>query len=211
MRIILLGAPGAGKGTQAEFISKRYHIPAISTGNMIRAAVQSGSALGRKIQGIIDQGQLVPDDIVIEMIRERLSHPDCADGYLLDGFPRTIPQAEALTKMGLAVDVLLSIDVDDREILRRMTGRRICLLCGATFHVESNPPKESGICDKCGATLSIRNDDALSTVEKRLAVYHSQTEPIKDYYAALGKLKSVNGIGSVEAVSQAIFALLGEA
>jgi len=211
MRIILLGAPGAGKGTQAEFISEHFRIPAISTGNMIRAAVASGSALGRKIQCIIDKGLLVPDDIVIEMIRERLSLPDCKDGYLLDGFPRTLPQVEALSELGIDVDVLLSIDVDDDEILRRMTGRRICLSCGATYHVDSNPPLQPGICGKCGEGLSIRKDDALETVEKRLAVYHSQTEPIKEHYAARNKLKTVNGVGGVEEVSKSIFAILGEA
>ena len=209
MRIILLGAPGAGKGTQAAFIATRYNIPAVSTGNMLRAAIASGSALGQKAKQYIDGGQLVPDEIVIAMVKERLLMADCAQGYLLDGFPRTLLQAKALSDMDIVIDVLLSIEVDDKAVIERISGRRSCLACGAAYHTVSNPPQVADVCDKRGQSLCIREDDVPETIKNRLAVYHKQTEPIKAYYAAMDKVKTVDGVGSVEQVAQRVFEVLG--
>ena len=209
MRIILLGAPGAGKGTQAAFISERCDIPAISTGNMLRAVIASGSALGQKAREYIDRGQLVPDELVIAMVRDRLLEADCAYGYLLDGFPRTVPQAEALTDMGIVIDVLLSIEVDDEAVIERISGRRSCQACGMAYHIVSNPPHVADVCDKCSRPLVTREDDVPETIKNRLAVYHAQTEPIKAYYASRGVLKTVDGMGSVEQVAQRVFEVLG--
>ncbi len=193
MKLILLGAPGAGKGTQAEIICKKYNIPTISTGNIIRAAIKNGTEMGLKAKACVDSGNLVSDDVVIGIIRERLAEDDCKNGFVLDGFPRTIPQAEALDAMGIEMDKVLSIEVSDEKILRRMSGRRVCLTCGATYHIEDKKPKTEGICDHCGEALVIRADDAPETVLDRLNVYHEQTEPLKAYYAKTGKLVTVEG------------------
>ena len=193
MNLILLGAPGAGKGTQAEVICSKLSIPAISTGNMIRAALKSGSELGKKVQSYMDAGELVPDDVVIDIIRERLVEPDCAGGFVLDGFPRTIAQAEALDKMGVKVDRVIDIDVADECIIARMSGRRVCEKCGASYHLLYKQPKQEGICDACAGTLVQRKDDHPDTVAQRLRVYHEQTEPLKEYYARQSKLRVVEG------------------
>ena len=193
MNLILLGAPGAGKGTQAEVISKHLSIPTISTGNIIREALKSGSGMGREAKKFVDAGQLVPDDVVIGIIRERLAEKDCEDGFILDGFPRTIPQAEALDRMGVVIDRVIDIEVADETIARRMTGRRVCPGCGSSYHLEYKPPKETGVCDSCGDTLIQRKDDHPDTVQDRLTVYHEQTEPLKSYYAASDKLYIVEG------------------
>lgn len=193
MKLILLGAPGAGKGTQAENISKRYNIPAISTGDIIRAAIKSGSELGKQVKAFIDAGQLVPDATVIDIIKDRLAQPDCENGFILDGFPRTIPQAEALDALSVNIDFALSIEVADERIVQRMSGRRACLSCGKTYHLEYKPSKDNIHCDDCGDTLVIRNDDKPETVLERLKVYHDQTEPLKAYYKAQSKLLIVEG------------------
>ena len=193
MNLILLGAPGAGKGTQAEVISETLKIPTISTGNMIREALKSGTEMGRKAKEYVDAGKLVPDDVVIGIIKERLAQPDCADGFILDGFPRTIPQAEALDRMGILIDRVSDIEVDDETIARRVSGRRACPGCGATYHVDYKRPTVEGVCDRCGDTLVQRKDDHPDTVRERLHVYHEQTEPLKSYYAAAGKLTIVEG------------------
>lgn len=193
MKLILLGAPGAGKGTQAEIISEKYNIPTVSTGNIIRAALKNGTEMGIKAKSYIDAGELVPDDVVIGIIKERLSESDCENGYILDGFPRTIPQAEALDEMGFGIDAALSIEVADGEIVKRMSGRRVCEKCGASYHTEYKKPAIDGICNSCGGKLVIRKDDEPETVKNRLNVYHEQTEPLKDYYRAGGKLLTVEG------------------
>ena len=193
MNLILLGAPGAGKGTQAEILCERLGIPTISTGNMIREALKSGTEMGRKAKEYVDAGKLVPDDVVIGIIKERLAQPDCADGFILDGFPRTIPQAEALDRMGILIDRVIDIEVDDETIARRVSGRRACPGCGATYHVDYKRPTVEGVCDRCGDTLVQRKDDHPDTVRERLHVYHEQTEPLKSYYAAAGKLTIVEG------------------
>jgi adenylate kinase len=193
MRIVLLGAPGAGKGTQAEVISREKNIPTISTGNIIRDALKSGSELGKKARKHIEAGHLVPDDIVIDVIRERLSQPDCKNGFILDGFPRTIPQAEALERMGVHIDRVIEIDVDDEVIARRMSGRRVCPSCGTSYHIEHKQPKKRDVCDNCGDTLVQREDDRPETVRERLRVYHEQTAPLKNYYATRNKLYVVKG------------------
>ena len=193
MRLILLGAPGAGKGTQAENISKRYNIPAISTGDMIRAAIKSGSELGSKVKSFIAAGHLVPDETVIEIIKERLTHDDCKNGFILDGFPRTIPQAQALDALGVEIDFALSIEVEDERIVQRMSGRRVCPSCGMSYHIEYKQSKDNKTCDGCGNELVIRNDDKPETVKERLKVYHEQTEPLKAFYQAKGKLITVQG------------------
>ena len=209
MKLILLGAPGAGKGTQADILSKKLNIPTISTGNMLRAAISNGTAVGMEAKSYMDKGQLVPDSVIIGIVKERLAEPDCAKGFILDGMPRTIPQAEALRDNGIDFDAVVSLEISDDEIVERMSGRRVCPKCGATFHVVSNPPKTEGVCDACGEALIIRPDDAPETVQSRLDVYHAQTEPLKDFYAKLGNLRSVENAGSIEAVSQAIFRALG--
>ena len=209
MKLILLGAPGAGKGTQADVLSHKLGIPTISTGNMLRAAIANGSAVGLEAKSYMDNGQLVPDSVIIGIVKERLAEPDCANGFILDGMPRTIPQAEALEANDIRFDAVVSLEISDEEIIGRMSGRRVCPKCGATFHVVSNPPKTEGVCDVCGEALIIRPDDAPETVQSRLDVYHAQTEPLKDFYARLGNLRSVENAGSIEAVSAAIFRALG--
>ena len=201
MMLILLGAPGAGKGTQAEQICQRLHIPAISTGNILREALKSGTELGLKAKSFMDAGNLVPDDVVIDMLKERISEPDCKDGFILDGFPRTIPQAEALDAMGVSIDRVIDIEVPDEKIVTRMSGRRVCEKCGASYHLVYNPPKVEGVCDKCAGALVQRKDDSAETVRDRLTVYHNQTEPLKSYYAAQGKLFQVDGDRDVAVVS----------
>lgn len=208
MKLILLGAPGAGKGTQAEFISEKCNIPTISTGNIIRAALKNGTEMGKVAKSYIDAGELVPDEVVIGIVKERLSESDCANGYILDGFPRTIPQAEALDQMGDTVDTVLSIDVEDAEIVKRMSGRRVCEKCGASYHTEYKIPEKEGICNLCGGNLVIRKDDEPATVLNRLEVYHQQTEPLMAYYEAQGKLISVKGADTVEETTKAVFKAL---
>ena len=208
MRLILLGAPGAGKGTQAEILSKILNIPTISTGNILRAAMKNGTPVGVRAKEYVEAGKLVPDDVIIGIIQERLAEEDCKDGYILDGVPRTIPQAEAMESMGIAIDKALSIEVEDDVIVERMSGRRTCKNCSATFHVVNNPPKVDGVCDFCGGELGIRKDDAPETVKARLATYHRDTEPLKAFYAERGKLVTVDnqpGIGEMtEAIRKAL-------
>ena len=193
MKLILLGAPGAGKGTQAEVICKALNIPAISTGNIIREALAQGTEMGLKAKSFMDAGQLVPDDVVIGIIKERLAKDDCANGFILDGFPRTIPQAEALDAMGVIIDKVIDIEVPDEKIAARMSGRRVCKDCGSSYHLEYKAPKAEGVCDACKGELIQRKDDAPETVLDRLAVYHKQTEPLKDYYSKKGILRIVEG------------------
>ena len=209
MKLILLGAPGAGKGTQADILSKKLNIPTISTGNMLRAAISNGTKVGLEAKSYMDKGALVPDSVIIGIVKERLAESDCANGYILDGMPRTIPQAEALRDNGIDFDAVVSLEISDDEIVARMSGRWVCPKCGATFHVVSNPPKKEGICDACGAELIIRPDDAPETVRARLETYHEQTEPLKQFYAEMGNLRSVANAGSIEAVSRGIFQALG--
>lgn len=213
MKIIMLGAPGAGKGTQAKKIAAKYQIPHISTGDIFRANIKGGTELGMKAKTFMDQGMLVPDEITIGMLMDRIHEADCANGYVLDGFPRTIPQAESLTKalkeMGESIDYAVNVDVPDENIVSRMGGRRACVSCGATYHVEFNPPKKEGICDTCGEKLVLRDDDKPETVQKRLNVYHDQTQPLIDYYAEAGVLKEVDGTKNMEEVFSDITAILG--
>ena len=209
MRLVLLGAPGAGKGTQAEILSKLMGIPTISTGNILRAAMKNGTPVGLAAKSYVEAGKLVPDEVIIGIIQERLAQPDCAKGYILDGVPRTIPQAQTMEDMGIEIDCALSIEVDDDVIVRRMSGRRTCKDCSATFHVENNPPKVEGKCDFCGGELTIRADDAPETVKKRLATYHKETEPLKAFYAERGKLRLVDNQPSIEATTEAIRSVLG--
>ncbi|MBM6921115.1 adenylate kinase [Phocea massiliensis] len=193
MNLILLGAPGAGKGTQAEVICDKLSIPAISTGNLIREAIKNQTELGMAVKQYIEAGQLVPDDVVIQMVKERLAKDDCKNGFILDGFPRTVPQAEALDKMGIIIDKVIDIEVSDEEITKRLSGRRVCEGCGASYHTAFKPTKVEGICDKCGAKTVQRTDDHPDTVKERLNVYHAQTEPLIAYYKAQGKLYPVEG------------------
>ena len=202
MKIIFLGAPGAGKGTQADILAEKLGIPTISTGAIIREALKCGTEMGLKAKKFIEAGELVPDDVVIGIIKERLAKSDCQNGFILDGFPRTVPQAEALDAMGVELDKVVSIEVPDEVIVERMSGRRVCAKCGASYHVLFNPSKDGKSCDKCGEELSLRKDDAPEVVKSRLEVYHSTTEPLKDYYAAKGKLSLVDGVGSVEEISK---------
>jgi len=192
MNLILMGAPGAGKGTQSSKISAKYNIPAVSTGDMLRAAVKAGTKLGISAKEYMDAGKLVPDEVVVGIIKDHLSTEACANGFILDGFPRTIPQAEALEKMGVKIDVVLSIEVPDEKIIARMSGRRVCA-CGASYHVEYIKPQVDGVCDKCGGQLYIRDDDREETVANRLKTYHAQTEPLKDFYSERGNLICVEG------------------
>lgn len=216
MRLILLGAPGAGKGTQATFICQKYGIPQISTGDMLRAAVKAGTPLGIEAKKIMDSGALVSDDLIINLVKERLAQPDCARGFLFDGFPRTIPQAEAMKQAGVNIDYVVEIEVADSEIIQRMSGRRVHLSSGRTYHVTFNPPKVAGKDDITGEDLVQRPDDAEETVKKRLAVYHDQTKPLVDYYASWAKAGDANapkyvnipGVGSVENIRDQIFAAL---
>lgn len=207
MKLILLGAPGAGKGTQAANICAKYGIPAISTGDALRAAIKEGTQLGLEAKSYMDAGKLVPDEVVIGLIKEKLASDSCKNGFILDGFPRSIPQAEALDAMGIKMDVVLSLEVADEKIVERMSGRRVCH-CGASYHVAYLPPKTEGICDKCGAELYIRDDDAEATVRKRLDTFHAQTEPLKDYYGAQGILVTVQGCEEVEDTSAAVLEAL---
>lgn len=193
MKLILLGAPGAGKGTQAEVICKHLGIPAISTGNILREALKSGTEMGLKAKSFMDAGQLVPDDVVIGIIKDRLQEPDCKNGFVLDGFPRTIPQAEALDASGITIDRVIEIEVSDDKIVARMSGRRVCESCGASYHLLYKKPEQDGVCTQCGGTLVQRKDDHPDTVKDRLRVYHEQTEPLKGYYEKQGKLKVVVG------------------
>ncbi len=209
MKLILLGAPGAGKGTQAEILCKKLGIPTISTGNILRAAIKDGTPTGLKAKSYMDAGKLVPDEVIIGIISERLEKPDCAGGYILDGVPRTIAQAEALEKAGIQFDAVVSIEVSEEEILRRMTGRRVCEACGASYNVNAIPPRVEGICDNCGGKLIQRKDDTPETVRARLAVYHKETEPLVDFYAQRGLLRSVKVSGDKETIFRAILAALG--
>ena len=193
MNLILLGAPGAGKGTQAEVICNALNIPAISTGNILREAIKNGTALGMEAKSYMDGGNLVPDEIVISILKERLAAADCANGFILDGFPRTVPQAEALDAMGVRIDKVVDIEVADEKIMQRLSGRRVCEDCGASYHLEYKPSKVEGVCNKCGGNTVLRKDDHPDTVKARLVVYHEQTEPLKDYYLKTGKLVVVEG------------------
>lgn len=209
MKLIMLGAPGAGKGTQAEILSKKLGVPTISTGNILRAAVKAGTPIGLKAKSFMDAGALVPDDVIIGIIAEALQGPDCANGYILDGVPRTIPQAEAMEQQGVEIDWALDIEVDDNTIVERMAGRRTCEACGASFHVVNNPPKQEGICDVCGKELTIRKDDAPETVKARLDTYHKKTEPLIAFYQERGKLKIVDNQPTIEATTSEIEKALG--
>lgn len=213
MKIIMLGAPGAGKGTQAKKIAEKYTVPHISTGDIFRANIKEGTELGLKAKQFMDQGLLVPDEVTIGMLLDRIHQEDCKNGYVLDGFPRTIPQAESLTEalagMGEAIDYAIDVDVPDENIVNRMAGRRACLKCGATYHVEFAPPKKEGICDVCGSELVLRDDDKPETVQKRLSVYHEQTQPLIDYYKEKGVLHSVDGTQAMDAVFESITEILG--
>ena len=213
MKIIMLGAPGAGKGTQAKKISEKYQIPHISTGDIFRSNIKEGTELGRKAKGYMDQGALVPDELTIGMLIDRIQKEDCNDGYVLDGFPRTIPQAESLKKaiseMGQKIDSAINVDVPDENIINRMSGRRACISCGATYHIVYNPSKVSNVCDVCGAELVLRDDDKPETVKKRLSVYHDQTQPLIDYYGKDGVLVNVDGTQELSKVFSDIVSILG--
>ena len=213
MKIIMLGAPGAGKGTQAKKIADKYQVPHISTGDIFRANIKNGTELGKKAKTYMDQGLLVPDELVVDLVVDRLAQEDCANGCVLDGFPRTIPQAEsldaALAAKGDAIDFAIDVDVPDENIINRMSGRRACVACGATYHIVHIPTKVEGICDRCGEALILRDDDKPETVKKRLDVYHEQTQPLIDYYTSKNVLKSVDGTQDMEAVFQAIVDILG--
>ena len=208
MNLILLGAPGAGKGTQAELLVERLGIPSISTGNMLREAMANGSELGKQVKSLMDAGALVPDDVIMSIVAERVAQPDCKNGFILDGVPRTLAQAEALEKHGVHIDHVVSIEVADSEIEGRMTGRRVCGKCGASYHVAANPPKTEAVCDHCGAELIIRKDDKPETVRHRLAVYHETTEVLKNFYEKLGKLRLVNGSQSIEGAFEDILKVI---
>ena len=209
MKLILLGAPGAGKGTQAERLCKELNVPTISTGNILRAAIKNGTPTGLKAKSFMDAGHLVPDEVIIGIITERLAEQDCANGYILDGVPRTIAQAEAMEQAGIVFDAVVSIEISDETIMERMSGRRVCETCGASYHLVAVPPKQEGVCDKCGGKLIQRKDDAPETVKARLEVYHKETEPLKDFYAKRGLLKSVENQPTVAETSQAILHALG--
>ena len=209
MKLILLGAPGAGKGTQAEILSRMCNVPTISTGSILRAAMKNGTPVGLKAKEYVESGKLVPDDVIIGIVRERVAENDCNNGYILDGMPRTIPQAQALEDAGIDFDAALSIEISDETIVERMAGRRVCKDCGATYHVVNIPPKVEGKCDNCGGELIIRKDDAPETVKDRLSVYHRETEPLKDYYASRGLLKSIDNQVSVEETTKVVIKALG--
>ena len=209
MNMILLGAPGAGKGTQAELLVEKLSIPAISTGNMLREAMKNGSELGQKVKKFMDEGSLVPDDVILDIVAERVAKDDCANGFILDGVPRTLAQAEALDARGVRIDHVISIEIDDSVIEGRMTGRRVCSKCGASYHVVANPPKVEGVCDLCSGELVIRKDDAAETVRHRLEVYHQQTEVLKDFYRERGKLRIVEGNQSIEGANRDIIEAIG--
>ena len=214
MKIIMLGAPGAGKGTQAKMIADKYSIPHVSTGDIFRANIKEQTELGMEARKYMDQGLLVPDELTVKILLDRVAKDDCRNGYVLDGFPRTIPQAEVLDKavseLNESIDFAINVDVKDENIIRRMSGRRACLKCGATYHIEHIPPKKEGICDKCGSELVLRDDDKPETVEKRLKVYHEQTQPLIDYYNKKGILREVDGSQDMKDVFKAIVSILGE-
>ena len=209
MNLILLGAPGAGKGTQAELLMQKLNIPGISTGNMLREAMKNGTPVGEKAKYYMDNGLLVPDDVIMDIVAERVVQPDCKNGFILDGVPRTLAQAEALQERGVQIDHVVSIEIDDGVIEGRMTGRRVCGSCGASYHIEANPSKVEGKCDLCGGELTIRKDDAPETVRRRLVVYHEQTEVLKDFYAKLGKLRLVEGNQTIEGANADILVAIG--
>ena len=209
MKLILLGAPGAGKGTQAEILSAKLGIPTISTGNILRAAIKDGTPIGLEAKSYMDAGKLVPDSVIIGIVAQRLEQPDCANGFILDGVPRTIGQAEALDKAGVAFDHVISIEISDGEIVDRMAGRRVCSSCGAPYHVKAKPPKQEGVCDSCGGPLVQRDDDKAETVLHRLEVYHAETEPLKGYYEGKGVLSPVANQATIEATTDVIMEALG--
>ncbi len=213
MKIIMLCAPGAGKGTQAKMIAEKYSVPHVSTGDIFRANIKNGTELGMEAKKYMDQGLLVPDELTVKILLDRVAQEDCANGYVLDGFPRTIPQAEvldkALTELGDAIDYAIDVDVPDENIVKRMSGRRACLACGATYHIEHIPPKTEGVCDKCGQELVLRDDDKPETVLNRLKVYHAQTQPLIDFYNAKGVLKTVDGTVDMKDVFASIVEILG--
>ena len=209
MNLILLGAPGAGKGTQAELLMEKLSIPGISTGNMLREAIKNGTELGKKVKSYMDGGLLVPDELIMGIVAERVAEPDCANGFMLDGVPRTLAQAEALDAAGVRIDHVVSIEIEDSVIEGRMTGRRVCSACGASYHVVANPPKTEGVCDSCGGELIIRKDDAPETVRKRLEVYHAQTEILMDYYGKQGKVRHIQGDQSIEGANEDILKAIG--
>ncbi len=209
MKLIFLGPPGAGKGTQAAIISEKLGIPTISTGDMLRAAVKAGTEVGKKAKALIDAGQLVPDEVIIPIVAERVAQPDCSKGYILDGVPRTLAQAQALEEAGLLFDHVISIEVSDDEVTHRIMGRRVCLDCGATYHMVVQPPKEEGTCDRCGSKLVHRKDDTEETIRDRLKVYHRETEPLKEFYTQRGLLRKVENSGSIESIDRAILTILG--
>lgn len=209
MKLIMLGAPGAGKGTQAEILSAKLNIPTISTGNILRAAIKDGTPTGLEAKSYMDAGKLVPDSVIIGIVAERLARPDCANGYILDGVPRTIGQAEALDQAGITFDHVVSIEITDQEIEDRMGGRRVCQSCGTPFHIKSRPPKKEGVCDNCGGPLILRDDDKPETVRHRLEVYHAETEPLKDFYAKKGILSPVDNQPTIEATTKVILEALG--
>ena len=209
MNLILLGAPGAGKGTQAELLVEKLSIPAISTGNMLREAMANGTELGKKVKKFMDEGSLVPDELILGIVADRVAQPDCRNGFILDGVPRTLAQAEALLQRGVQIDHVVSIEIDDSVIEGRMTGRRVCGNCGASYHIVANPPKVEGKCDLCGEELIIRKDDNPETVRHRLEVYHASTEILKDFYSKLGRLRLVNGSQSIEGASEDILKAIG--
>lgn len=213
MKIIMLGAPGAGKGTQAKMIAEKYQVPHVSTGDIFRANIKNGTELGMEAKKYMDQGQLVPDELTVKILLDRVAQPDCEKGYVLDGFPRTIPQAEvldkALAELNESIDYAINVDVPDENIVKRMSGRRACLGCGATYHIEHIPPKTEGVCDSCGQELVLRDDDKPETVLNRLNVYHKQTQPLIDFYTEKGVLKTVDGTVDMKDVFAAIVAILG--
>ena len=213
MKLIMLGAPGAGKGTQAKKIAEKYQVPHISTGDIFRANIKNGTELGNKAKSYMDQGHLVPDELTCDLVVDRINQEDCKNGYVLDGFPRTIPQAEALKaaldKMGETIDYAIDVEVPDENIIDRMSGRRACVACGGTYHIKYNPTKKEGICDACGGELILRDDDKPETVKQRLEVYHTQTQPLIDYYTKEGILKEVDGTQDLQKVFDDITAILG--
>ena len=213
MKIVMLGAPGAGKGTQAKMIAEKYSIPHVSTGDIFRANIKNGTELGKEAKSYMDKGELVPDELTVRILLDRVAQADCKNGYVLDGFPRTIPQAEVLdaelTKMGDKIDFAINVEVPDENIIKRMSGRRACLKCGATYHIVHIPPVKEGICDKCGSELVLRDDDKEETVKNRLSVYHEQTQPLIDFYDKKGVLKEVDGTVDSKDVFAAITAILG--
>lgn len=210
MKLILLGAPGAGKGTQGEFIVQQFGIPSLSTGNILRAAVKNATPVGQKAKSYMDAGELVPDDVIIGVIKERMQEPDAVDGFILDGVPRTLAQAEALERIGVDIDLVLNITVSDDDVIKRLSGRRVCEKCGASYHTHYNPSSGGNACERCGGRLIIRKDDEPETIKARLRAYHEQTEPLVDFYKKRGKLCEIDGSGDVDSIKNDIFARLRE-